>query len=98
MLLLQAYYEIKREQQKGNSVESPNLSIIKKTLFWDTDINNIDWKSQYKAVIQRVFERGNDDEKGEILRFYGKDKIKEVTGSTRITDNKMLVMGHLKAK
>jgi len=98
MLLLQAYYEIKREQQKGNSGESPDLSIIRKTLFWDTDINKIDWKNQYKAVIQRVFERGSDDEKKEILRFYGKDKIKEITGSTRITNNKMLVMGHLKAK
>ena len=98
MLLLQAYYEIKREQQKGNSGELPDLSIIRKILFWDTDITKIDWKNQYKAVIQRVFERGNDDEKKEILRFYGKNKIKEVTGSTRIANNKMLVMGHVKEK
>ncbi len=98
MLLLQAYYEIKREQQKGNPGELPDLSIIRKTLFWDTDIAKIDWENQYKAVIQRIFERGNDDEKKELLRFYGKEKIKEVTGSTRITNNKMLVMGHLKAK
>jgi plasmid maintenance system antidote protein VapI len=98
MLLLQTYYEIKREQQKGNLGELPNLSAIRKTLFWDTDINKIDWQKQYKAVIQRVFERGNDDEKKEILRFYGKDKIKEVTGSTRIKNNRMPVMGHIKAK
>ncbi|TWI94207.1 plasmid maintenance system antidote protein VapI [Mucilaginibacter frigoritolerans] len=98
MLLLQAYYEIKKEQQKNNSKDRPDLSIIRKTLFWDTDITKIDWEKQSKAVIQRVFERGNDDEKKEILGFYGEDKIKEVTGSTPITNVKLPVMGHLKVK
>lgn len=98
MLLLQAYYEIKKEQQKNNLGELPNLSVIRKALFWDTDITKIDWRKQYKAVIQRVFERGNDDEKREILRFYGKDKIKTITGSTEIVNNRLPVMGHTKAK
>jgi len=98
MLLLQTYYEIKREQQKSNMEQRPDLSIIRKTLFWDTDINTIDWNKQYKAVIQRVFERGNDEEKKEILRFYGKGKIKAITGSPRITNNRLPVMGHAKAK
>lgn len=38
-------------------MKTPNLSLLRKSLFWDTDINKIDWKKQYKAVIQRVFER-----------------------------------------
>lgn len=38
-------------------------------------MNRIDWISQYKAVIQRIFERGNEAEQNEILRFYGSDKI-----------------------
>ena len=98
MLILQAYYEIKNEKQKGESGEHPNLSVLRKILFWDTDINKIDWQKQYKAVIERVFERGNADEKKEILRFYGKDKIKTITGSTRIANNKLPVMGHTKVR
>jgi plasmid maintenance system antidote protein VapI len=98
MLLLQTYYEIKREQQKNNFGEAPDLSIIRKALFWDTDITKIDWTKQYKAVIQRVFERGNDDEKREILKFYGKDKIKAITGSAEIVNNRLPIMGHTKAK
>ena len=94
MLILQTYYEIKKEKQKSESGEHPNLSVLRKILFWDTDINKIDWHKQYKAVIQRVFERGNDNEKKEILRFYGKDKIKAITGSTRISNNKLPIMGH----
>ncbi|RYD76771.1 MAG: plasmid maintenance system antidote protein [Sphingobacteriales bacterium] len=98
MLLLQTYYEIKNEQQKANTKEIPDLSIIRKTLFWDTDIAGIDWKKQYKAVIKRVFERGNDEEKQEILKFYGQDKIKAITGKTDIVNNSLTVMGHITVK
>ncbi len=97
MLILQAYYEIKKEKQKSESADHPNLSILRKILFWDTDINKIDWHKQYKGVIQRVYERGNDDEKKEIIRFYGKDKIKASTGSTLITNNKIWVKGRKRA-
>jgi len=90
MLLLQTYYEITREQQKDDLREFPDLSVIRKALFWDTDITKIDWRKQYKAVIQRVFERGNDDEKREILRFYGKDKIKAITGN-EIVNNRSAI-------
>src|SRR5690606_40826514 len=51
------------------------LSIIRKSLFWDTGINKINWEKQYKAVIQRVFEGGNEIEKSEIKRFYGDVKV-----------------------
>ncbi|SEH76795.1 hypothetical protein SAMN02927937_01311 [Paenimyroides aquimaris] len=56
---------------------TPNLALIRKALFWDTDINKIDWDKQYKAVIQRVFERGNEEEKLEIKRFYGDSVIEK---------------------
>jgi plasmid maintenance system antidote protein VapI len=98
MLLLQTWYEIKKEQQKNNSGAHPNLSVLRKALFWDTDINKIDWQRQYKAVIERVFERGNEEEKKEILNFYGEEKVKVVTGSARVTNNRLPVMPHLKTK
>ena len=98
MLLLQTYYEIKKEKQKSNSGEHPDLSILRKALFWDTDINKIDWQQQYKAVIERVFERGNNDEKKEIINFYGKEKVKAVIGNSQLKNNRMPVMPHLKTK
>lgn len=72
--------------------------MIRKILFWDTDINKIDWEKQYKYVIQRIFERGNDEEKNAILSFYGKDKVKEITGSASIIGNSIPVMQHKKQK
>ncbi|QOW10148.1 plasmid maintenance system antidote protein [Kaistella flava (ex Peng et al. 2021)] len=73
IVILQSYYEIRKEKEKAQN-HSPNLSILRKSLFWDTDINQIDWDKQYQAVIHRVFERGNEEEKTEISRFYGQLK------------------------
>lgn len=62
---------------------TPNLTLIRKALFWDTDINKIDWNKQYKAVIQRVFERGNEEEKLEIKRFYGDSVIEKALSENK---------------
>ncbi|QNN43094.1 helix-turn-helix transcriptional regulator [Pedobacter roseus] len=78
MFLLQAHYEIQKEKDKKTSNDKPDLSIIRQILFWDTEFEKINWQKQYQAVIKRVMERGNDDEKDEIIRYYGKDKVDEV--------------------
>ncbi|UFH31651.1 plasmid maintenance system antidote protein [Chryseobacterium sp. C-71] len=79
IVVLQSYYDIKFEKDKMQ--ETPNLSILRRSLFWDTDINKIDWNRQHKAVINRIFERGNDDEKNETIRFYGKRKVENALKS-----------------
>jgi len=81
--LLQTFYDIQKAKENEMSKIQPDLSIVRKILFWDTDIHKIDWQKQYKAVIQRVFERGNDEEKREIKRFYGSEKIQEALGSNK---------------
>ncbi|HCS19154.1 MAG TPA: plasmid maintenance system antidote protein [Bacteroidetes bacterium] len=75
LVILQSWYDIHIEKEKQQNI-GPNMSILRKALFWDTDINQIDWAKQFKAVIKRVFEKGNDKEKAEISRFYGNAKIK----------------------
>lgn len=86
-VILQAYYDIKKEKEKQAN-QTPNLTILRKSLFWDTDISRIDWEKQSKAVIERVFERGDRDEKEEITRYYGKAKVEAILyGETR----KMLI-------
>lgn len=74
LALLQTYFDIKEEKQK-REYKTPNLATIRKSLFWDTDISSIDWDKHYKAVIRRVFERGNETEKQELIHFYGNEKI-----------------------
>jgi len=78
LLMLQMFYEINEEKRKEASGHHPNLSVLRKSLFWETDIHSIDWNKHEKAVIKRVFERGNAPEKEEITRFYGLERVKVV--------------------
>ena len=81
LALLQTYYNIAEEKKK--TLHTPNLSNLRKSLFWDTDISKINWDKQYKAIIQRIYERGNDAEKKELELFYGASKIKTALRLTR---------------
>lgn len=84
LVILQAYYEIQKIKEKEIKI-TPDLHILSKALFWDTDVHHIDWERQYKAVIKRIFERGNEDDKNEIIRFYGIEKVKQVLQDAKIT-------------
>ena len=76
-MTLQIFYEIKQEKLKQKENIHPDFSMLRPGLFWDTDIKNIDWHRQRRAVIQRILERGNDQEKAEIRRFYGDSVVNE---------------------
>ncbi len=64
-----------------SSKRHPDFSKIPRFLFWDTNFDEIDWKNKYVAVIKRVFERGDEEAKIEIEKFYGKELIKSVLDS-----------------
>jgi plasmid maintenance system antidote protein VapI len=78
---IQANHEIYLYTMELVKKDAPNLAKLKKALFWDTDINQINWRKNAKWVVQRVFEYGNDTEIQEIIRFYGKIKVKEILDS-----------------
>ena len=53
----------------------PDLTKFRKMLFWDTTFARIDFTAHSRYVINRVFERGTEEEILEIIRFYGRDTI-----------------------
>lgn len=79
LMTLQVFYEIKEQKRRQQANNHPDLSLIRRGLFWDTDIDKIDWQAQRRAVIERILERGNDQEKAEIKRFYGESVFREIT-------------------
>ena len=74
---LQASHDVKR-YQITRTKNTPNLKILRKILFWDTDIQSIDWENYKESVINRVFQRGNFREKKEIIRFYGSSTVRDI--------------------
>lgn len=77
-MTLQVFYEIKEEKRRLNNNQQPDLSKLRPVLFWDTKFEKIDWYAQKKAVIKRVFERGDETEKNEIIRFYGREEVDSI--------------------
>jgi plasmid maintenance system antidote protein VapI len=75
LMMLQLFYDIKQEKHRQHLNIHPDLSKLRPVLFWDTKMDKIDWVDQKRAVIARVLERGNEEERKEIERFYGKESI-----------------------
>ncbi|WP_020214426.1 DUF6922 domain-containing protein [Flavobacterium rivuli] len=78
LAVLQTYYDIEIQKLKDATITKPNITRLRKSLFWDTDIDAIDWEKKSKAVIERIFERGNITEKKVIIRFYGTPKVRSI--------------------
>ena len=75
-MLLQASYDVKKAGLKNSIHQTPNLRKIRQALFWDTDFNTIDWYKSKRAILKRIFERGNEQEIKEIINFYGFESVK----------------------
>ena len=76
LMTLQIHNDIKIAKFDENF--KPDLSKIRKGTFWDTDLNKIDWKQMKIGVVKRIFSRGDEDEKEEITRFYGKSTVEKI--------------------
>ena len=84
-MVLQAFYDMKEEKLRQHSGSgTPDLTKLRPGLFWDTDINQIDWIGQKRAVIERVIERGSEEEKAEIRRFYGEKAFNKIAGALKL--------------
>lgn len=79
-MTLKVFYDVKEAKKKlGNQ---PDLTKFRTALFWDTNIEMIDWEKQKKAVIKRIFSRGDATEKTVITDFYGIEIINNVLNLT----------------
>lgn len=76
-MMLQIYYEIAQLKRKQAKIH-PLTKKLRAVLFWDTKFELIDWEKQKSSVIKRVFERGNEMEKQEIIAYYGQDVVTHV--------------------
>lgn len=76
LMTLQVFHDIKQAKKKNQ--QTPDISKLRKGLFWDTTFDKIDWQQMKVAVIKRAFSRGTDEEKEEITRFYGKEVVEKV--------------------
>ena len=70
LMILQVYYDSKEEKRALTKHIKPDLTKLRSALFWDANLENIDWIEHRQYVIDRVNERGTDAEKELIAEFY----------------------------
>ncbi|MDR2839778.1 MAG: helix-turn-helix domain-containing protein [Paludibacter sp.] len=75
---IQANHEVYNYEEEQERKITPDLTIFKKSLFWDTDIRKINWLKSPKWIIQRVYEYGNEMEIKAINNFYGYQKVHDL--------------------
>ena len=51
--------------------------------FWDTDIKSLDFNKHRDFIIVRVFERGDDHDIDEIIKYYQRPLIKKALTSEK---------------
>lgn len=83
-IILQQNHDRFLEKANISKTDSPNLNKIRKSTFWDVNINMLDWRKGYKFIISRIYEYGNESEKEEINRYYGTNIINNVLSEEAI--------------
>ena len=61
---------------------------LRRSLFWDTDFDKIDWEENAPYVVDRVMQMGTWEEFKEMLAFYGKPKIREIVKNLKYMDRR----------
>jgi hypothetical protein len=47
-------------------------------IFWDTDVEKLDYQRHARVIIERVFERGDVEDIRNCRRHYGDEKVRDV--------------------
>jgi hypothetical protein len=53
--------------------------VLSKQAFWDVDMEKIDYEKNAVHVVEKVIERGKAEDFREILKFYGFDKLRDLS-------------------
>lgn len=71
----QCNYDITMAKKAKQS--KPDFNSLRKSTFWDVDLEKVDWDKGRRWAIQRVLEYGCKGDFAEIARLYGIDSVRE---------------------
>jgi hypothetical protein len=76
-----------KEKSRAAKKDRPELSGY---LFWDCDIDVLDFDADKMFVMERVFTRGRESDEREVFRYYGADSVKATVVKIKYLDGKTL--------
>ncbi len=76
-MILQATYEVETYRKSEIKKINPLIGKFRKSIFWDTKIELIDFEKNKRFIIQRILERGNKKEIKNLIKIYTLKTIKK---------------------
>lgn len=70
--------------------EGKIIKLLSKHLFWDIDISNINVQKHQKFIIKKVLQYGTYNDWKLILKYYGQNKIINISKTIKDLDKKTL--------
>ena len=61
---------------------------FRKSLFWDVQIDSLDFEKHARFIVERVVSRGNRQDWQLLKKFYGKERIRKEAMKIRSMDQK----------
>ena len=69
-LLMQTHYKIRIHALQSQTAPRGIIPSIRRIVFWDIDMDTLDWNANKDYIIRRVEERGNENEKQQVKAYY----------------------------
>jgi len=66
--------------------------VFAKRIFWDVDVDKLDFDNKEEFVIVRVFERGDVEDIRTCRRYYGDEKVSHVLLNTKFLSEQSLFL------
>ncbi len=85
LMIMQVYHDIEKQKLKELRCTLNGVPAVRRSLFWDTDFDSIDWAASKESIISRILSRGTEEEIAEIARYYGISVDSISKYSTRLT-------------
>jgi len=76
-MMIQAAHEVENYRKSEVDNINPFIDHFRKSIFWDTKIELVDFRKNKRSIIQRVLERGNREEIKKLIKIYTLPTIKK---------------------
>ena len=86
---MEIVYYFDMDKTIGSNVKKGKLK-LSQYLFWDIDVNKLDYESRASFVLERVFTMGMQEDEWKVNHYYGKERIRKEVVKCKSLDKKTL--------
>jgi hypothetical protein len=80
----------KAKEEKACKAEKKRKPGLSKYLFWDINVQKLDYDSRASFILERVFTMGMQEDEWKVNKYYGRERIRKEVVNCKSLDKKTL--------